>query len=92
MTIYDQNLFVSEYDKLIALDLQTNKTNVLSCEEFYTGVTRLLIVNDKIICGNDCIKIWNLNDQKLFKEFKILGHEILDLSLLFLQFVLIRKD
>ncbi len=69
-TANDEYLFVSDYDRIAVLDLQTNTTNVLSDG----GPHRLFIVNNKIISVNNdsIIKIWNLSDLKLFKEFEIL--------------------
>ncbi len=76
MTVNDQYLFVSDYNKIIALDLQTNKTDILSDEGSGEGPVELLTINNKIISVNNyCnIKIWNLDDQQLFKEFKYPEH------------------
>ncbi len=73
--VKDQFLFISEHCQLTVWDLQSNKSiNILSDKK---GPEALFIINNKIISvDDDCtIKIWNLNDLKLFKEFKILDHE-----------------
>ncbi len=78
LTVSDRYLFVNQCDKLIVDDLQTNKTiKILSNE----GAVSLFIINNQIISINDesTIKIWNLNDLKLFKEFKNLKYEELNL-------------
>ncbi len=66
--VNDQYLFVSAYYNLEVVDLQTNKINILSEQRVHS----LSIINSKVISvDDDCtIKIWKLNDLKLFKKFK----------------------
>ncbi len=86
-TVNDQYLFVSRYDTLTVLDFRTNKRSILSIEVADLGPVRLFIVNNKLITVNNdfTVKIWNLNDLKLDKEFKNLEHEKLNLSLTSIQ-------
>ncbi len=74
ITVNDQYLFIGEYDKLTVLDSQTNKTIILSNE----APLQLFIVDNKILSvdNDSTIKIWNLRDLKLFKEFKIKSYMI----------------
>ncbi len=68
----DQYLFIGEYNTITVLDLQTNKRKIISSNG---GPIELYTVDDKISVNESTINIWNLNDLKLFKEFKILNHE-----------------
>ncbi len=65
--VNDQYLIVSDDHKQKVVDLQTNKTNILSDR----GVHSLHINNNKLISVYyHTIKIWTLNNLNLFKEFE----------------------
>ncbi len=75
--VNDQYLIVGLSNKVTVLDLHTNKENTLSDKPVYD----LCVINNKIISvDDDCtIKIWNLKDLKLLKEFKDSKHRKLNL-------------
>ncbi len=74
MTVKDQNLFATIYDNQITVqDLQSNKLiNIIPDDEGFICSIVLLMVDNRIICyDNGCtIRVWNLNDLKLFKKIK----------------------
>ncbi len=76
-TVSDRYLIVTVYGKLTVRDLQSNKLIKTLSHDAYPGIG-LYVVNNKIIFINwNCtIKIWNLNDIKLFKEFKLSEYEL----------------
>ncbi len=70
IVVKDQYFFVSEYDKITIWDLQSNKLiNILSDRRVYS----LCINNNRFISVDDAgtIKIRNLDDQKLLKEYRL---------------------
>ncbi len=66
------NTYVSNYNTLTVLDLQTNETITLPNEVTHKGPVPLFIVNNKMITVNlyCTITILNKEDLILFKEFK----------------------
>ncbi len=63
----NQYLYILVVTKLTVWGLQTNITNILSDR----GAISLYISNKVFLVDNvSTIKIWNLNDLRLFKEFK----------------------
>ncbi len=78
MAVGDQYLFVGR-KQITVRDLQSNKLVNDLPEQYngqYTSPVQLSVYDNKFISVfEDCsIKIWNLNDLKLFKEFKKLEY------------------
>ncbi len=63
ISVNDQYLLVGQLDRITVLDLQTNEAKLLSDD--------LCIINNKIFSINiDIIRIWDLNDLKIYKNLK----------------------
>ncbi len=70
--INEQYLYANENYTLTVLDLQTNKTNLLPGEKTDRPLEFSIVNNKLITVHKDLnIKIWNLNDLKLYKEYTL---------------------